>query len=118
MFVSTWSPPLSSMGVLIVLRVCLLISAVRSLVISSPYRMIVSHVAADFSAEINSTGTVCNTNHSLGVVGVVSVAEPLSSCGNSSNPIFSRIVVVEKPVEGSPCSFIELAYGVRYSIDG
>ncbi len=45
-------------------------------------------------------------------MGVVSVAEPLSSCGNSSNPILDRIIVVEKPVDGSPCSFIELSYNV------
>ena len=46
------------MGVSSLLRVLLLLSAVYSLVIGSPYQIVVSHVPTDFSAEINDTGGI------------------------------------------------------------
>lgn len=47
-----------------------------------------------------------------GVNGFVAIAQPFSSCGNTSNPIHDQIVLVEKPGMKSGCSFAELVFAV------
>lgn len=47
-----------------------------------------------------------------GVSGFVAIAQPFSSCGNTSNPIHDQIVLVEKPDVKSGCSFAELVLAV------